>query len=216
MDNQQLLNNVTLQQSLPDEIIKNNELSLNNVILKNNDVVVKYSSDIKRSLKRVRDTDWNNKKKYIRAGIIPFVQQGELRFFAFGIENGVAAIGDFGGHYEKYDRDLLDTSIREYNEESFKVFGELNREMLQDCFVLEGDDTLEILLPVRPPIYQYTQKFHELVGSNINNEVQSVVWLSRRQVLMAIDSQQLAHKEVKIYHMYSRIRDTLHKNRDLI
>ncbi|CAH6418468.1 Hypothetical protein HVR_LOCUS167 [uncultured virus] len=167
------------------------------------------------ALKQVKNIDWNN-RKYIRAGVIPFVQRGEIRFFGFGVENGVAAIGDFGGHYENKDRDLLDTAIREYNEEAFQVFGELNREMLQNCYVLEGNDTLEILLPVRDPFYQYTQKFHELVGSNIEHEVQSIVWLSRRQVLTAIDSQESAYEGTKIYHMYSRIRDTLHKNREFL
>lgn len=166
-------------------------------------------------LKRVYEINWNN-PKYIRAGIIPFVQQGELRFFAFGVENGVAAIGDFGGHREVKDRDALDAAIREYYEEALGVFGDVTRDKLQNYYVLEGNDTVEILLPVPGPFYQYTENFHQLVGNNIDHEIQSIVWLTRRQLLTAIDSQETAYEGTKIYHMYNRIRDTIHKNREFI
>lgn len=169
----------------------------------------------KREIKRVRDVDWTN-PKYIRAGIIPICVQGEIRFFAFGVENGVAAIGDFGGHREKKDRDALDAALREYQEEALEVFGELNRDLVQNYYVLEGADTVEILLPVAPPFYQYTERFHQLVGNNTDHEVQSIIWLSRRQLLTAVDSQESAFSGTKIYHMYNRIRDVIHSNRDLI
>lgn len=168
-----------------------------------------------QKLKRVREVNWND-RKYIRAGIIPVTQQGGVKFFAFGVENGVAAIGDLGGHREKKDMDALDSAIREYQEEGLNVFGEINREMLQEFFVLEGVDTAEILLSVAPPLYQYTEKFHQLVGDNINHEVQSIIWLSRRQLLTAIDSQEASFEGTKIFHLYNRIRDVVHLNRDAI
>lgn len=170
---------------------------------------------MQRSLPRVRDMSWNN-RKYIRAGIIPMIEQNGVRFFAFGVENGVAAIGDFGGHVERHDRDALDAAIREYREESLNVFGEITREMLQDCYVLDGVDTAEILFPVVGPLYQYTKRFNELVGDNLQHEVQSVIWMSRRQLLTALDSQEYAFEGTKIYHMYGKIRDVIHANRDMI
>lgn len=165
--------------------------------------------------KKVSDVNWND-RKFIRAGIIPIIDQGGVRFFGFGVENGVAAIGDFGGHREKIDKDALDSAIREYSEEGLNVFGEFTRDMLQDCYVLEGVDTVEILVPVPGPLYQYTEIFRSMVGDNINHEVQDIIWLSRRQLLTAIDSQELSFDGVKIYHMYNRIRDTVHLNRDFI
>lgn len=165
--------------------------------------------------KRVRDVNWHN-SKFIRAGIIPIVKQGNTTFFGFGVENGIAAIGDFGGHKENTDCDALDAAIREYREESLNAFGEITRDLLQDCYVLEGLDTAEILFPVSGPLYQYTIKFHELVGNNEQHEVQNVIWLSRKQLLIAIDSQETEFLGTKIYHMYTRIRDVIHRNRDLI
>lgn len=165
--------------------------------------------------KRVRDVNWND-PKFIRAGIIPIIDQGSVRFFGFGVENGVAAIGDFGGHKEKIDKDLLDAAIREYSEEALNIFGEITREMLQDYYVIEGVDTVEILIPISGSLYQYTEAFRSLVGDNIFHEVQDLIWLSRRQLLTAIDSQEISFDGVKIYHMYNRIRDTVHLNRDFI
>jgi hypothetical protein len=166
-------------------------------------------------LNRVRDINWND-GKYIRAGIIPVVEQGGVLFFAFGVENGVGAIGDFGGHVEISDKDALDAAIREYQEEALNVFGNIDRDMLQDYYVLDGIDTAEILLPVPQPIYRYTERFHALIGNNTEHEVQSIIWLSRRQLLTAIDSQEVAHEGTKIYHFYNRIKDTIHLNRDMI
>lgn len=166
-------------------------------------------------MKRVQDIDWTD-RKYIRAGVILVVQQGGVRFFGFCVENGVAAIGDFGGHREKTDRDALDAAIREYREESLNVFGELTRDTVQDYYVIEGTDTVEILIPLDPPFYRYTQRFDQILGENPKHEVQSIVWLSRRQLLTAIDSQESAFAGTKIYHMYDRIRNTIHLNREYI
>lgn len=166
-------------------------------------------------LKRVRDIDWKN-PKYIRAGIIPIIDQGNVRFFGFGVENGVAAIGDFGGHKEKKDYDALDSAIREYKEEALNVFGELNREMLQDYYVLDGTDTIEILLPVLGPLTQYNEAFRKLLGNNDQHEIQSIIWFSKHQLLEAVDSQAQVFDGVKIYHMYYRIVDTINLNRSNI
>lgn len=166
-------------------------------------------------MRKVSDIDWKN-PKFIRAGIIPFVEENSVRFFAFSIGNIIADIGDFGGHKEKGDSDALDTAIREYREEALNIFGEITRDMLQDCYALEGSDTVEILLPVTGPFYKYTEKFHNLIGTNTDHEVQSIIWLSRRQLLTAIDSQYEQYMGTKIYHMYDKIQKVICLNREFI
>lgn len=167
-------------------------------------------------LKRVRDINWSD-KKYIRAGFIPIVKQGNILFFGFGVENKVGAIGDFGGHYEPgVDRDVLDAAIREYREEALNVFGEVTRNNLQDYYVLEGTNTVEILLSVPPTIYKYTELFHEMVANIHEHEIQNVIWFSRRQLLTVIDSQEQVFSGSKIYYMLDRIKNTIHMNRDKI
>lgn len=164
---------------------------------------------------KVYDVNWND-PKFIRAGIIPFVEQGGIRFYAFGLENGVAAIGDFGGHIEKWDNDALDAAIREYQEESLNAFGELHRENMMDYDVLIGKDTAEILVPVNGPLHQYNEIFRELLGTNPDHEVQSIIWLSKQQLLTAIDNQQTTYEGTKLFHMYFRICNAIQSNREAI
>jgi hypothetical protein len=163
-------------------------------------------------LRKVKDLDWNN-KKYVRAGIIPYVIQGDIIFYAFGLESGIGAIGDFGGHKEHGDRDFLDAAIREYREEALNIFGDFTRESLQDCFVLDGNNTVEILVRVNGNIYEYTKLFKKMVGDNSDHEVQSIIWLSSNQLINALDSQQKTFDNVKLYHMYNKIHNVLNLNR---
>lgn len=189
---------------------------VDNSSIKNQNITdMQLIGNIKTPIKRVRDINWSD-RKYIRAGIIPIVIQGNIKFFGFGIENKVAAIGDFGGHKENIDNDVLDAALREYREEALNVFGDITRDMVQDFCVLEGIDTVEILVPVPGPIFRYTEIFRSMIGNYANHEVQNIIWLSKKQLLIAIDSQESAFNGIKMYHMYNKIWETIRLNRDII
>jgi len=164
-------------------------------------------------LKRVNETDWND-KKYIRAGIIPYIEEKGIRFYAFGLECSMGTIGDFGGHKEKTDMDALDSALREYVEESLNVFGILTRDKVKDYYVLDGKDTAEILVPVEGSMFKYSNKFKHIIGINPQHEVQNIVWFSRKQLITIINSQQEKYDGIKPYLMYGRIRDTIQMNID--
>lgn len=131
----------------------------------------------------VKNTDWSD-TNIIRAGIIPYIDVGHTRFYGLGIASDVGDLCDFGGHKELIDKDLLDTAIREYEEESFNLFGKLTREMLMNCLVLKGIDTYEILLPVYGNLYNYTLTFQKLVGNNKKHEIQNFIWLTYNQLTL--------------------------------
>lgn len=160
-------------------------------------------------MKRVFDINWKD-PKYIRAGIIPYIDINDTRYFALTLQFPNSDLADFGGTIESWDIDALDAAIREYYEESFGIFGEINRENLQDCYVLDGNDTAEILLPVSGYMYDYNQKFYQILGDNIYHEVQTIIWLNAYQILSGIDSKQ------PLYDYYFRIRDTIVMNRHLL
>lgn len=161
-------------------------------------------------LKKVRNTDWNN-PNHIRAGFIPICFQGGMLFFGLAVDSRNNVLTDFGGHKENFDMDLLDTALREYKEESYEIFGTLSRDSVQNFEVLEGEDTVEILLPVHEPFYHYSSLFAETVKDKKDNESSKIVWLSRRQLLIALESQ-----DDKIWKMYHRIKTTFDLNRNLI
>lgn len=156
--------------------------------------------------------------KYVRAGIIPFIEINGTKFYAFGLEPHIAAIGDFGGHKEDIDNDLLDSAIREYSEEGLDIFGKLNREQLLECEVLDGTNTFEILVPISNDhsLYYYTKEFQKLVLGNYKHEVQNIIWLSSQQLLLAIDNPSFSIGSVKLFHMYEPIYNTLLLNKSMI
>lgn len=159
-------------------------------------------------MKQVKNVDWND-PRLIRSGIIPYyVTNSGIVLYAFGVEEKVAGLCDFGGHKENIDIDCLDSALREYDEECLSIFGRLDRQIVQDCFVLEGIDTNEILVKVSNTIspFSYSYHFYQLIKGNTKHEIQQIIWLTTDQLVFF-----LHHPEIKMFYMYYRIRKTLLK-----
>lgn len=163
----------------------------------------------------VKDVNWSD-PRFIRAGIIPTTVQGGHTFYACSLDNCVGAIGDFGGHVEPTDADALDAALREYSEESLNAFGVFTREQLLECEVLVGTDTVEILVPVPPPMYSYVQTFATRLNGNGGHEVLTVIWLTGAQLVKAVDEPQLTVGNTTVYHMYRRLRAVLDAHRSAL
>lgn len=173
-----------------------------------------YKIHIKTMIK-VKDFNWTN-QKLKRAGIIPYTFHNNIKLFAFGIDGAIASITDFGGHFEKQkDRDRLDTAIREYHEECHDIFGKLDRDMLQNCDVLEGTDTAEILLPVDNKFLDFTKNFSKLPKQS-DEEINNIFWLTKSQLITILDSQHVTSNGTKPFIMYYRILDTLNSYRSIL
>lgn len=154
------------------------------------------------------EIDWND-IKIIRAGVIPVTKIGDTILFAFGLDQKTRGLGDFGGHRELQDSDLLDSALREYHEECFSLFGKISRPQVMDCNVLKGDDTLEILYPVT---YQpdLVNRFLVHIKGDSQHEVQHIVWITRDQLLLILDD------KCQLFSMYYRIKETLLRYREYL
>jgi len=165
-------------------------------------------------MKKVRDIDWKD-AKFIRAGIIPYTIINNIVFFAFALESNLASIADFGGHRESFEKDALDSAIREYAEESLNVFGILNRDIVQDNYVIEGEDTAQILLPISPNnLYNYSISFKNLIKDDIKHEAQNIIWLTKNQLFSIIHLNNT--KNTTFILMYYRIHKVIEKNLKLL
>lgn len=158
----------------------------------------------------VSEINWTKiDKNIIRAGVIPYTHHDGVTYFAFGVDSNNCSWVDFGGHKEVYDNDLLDTVIREYLEESYKVFGPLTRKNLQPHFVMDGPESVEILVPVAPPFHNYVKNFNNLVTPD--NEISTIIWLNRQQLLTILKDPLVFLNENVSYPMYFRVYDCLKK-----
>ncbi len=141
-----------------------------------------------------------------RAGIIPYCIKDEIKYFCFGVEDGVGALADFGGQVDPADRNLLDTAVREFTEETAGVFGEIDRDRLNSSTCLMGALTVDILYEVDAKMSSYNLAFENAV-KNGDTEVIRFVWLSKTQVLNYIKMSKMRQKGVNMYHMYDKISD---------
>jgi hypothetical protein len=92
-------------------------------------------------------------------------------------------LADFGGGREKYDADLLDTAIREYYEECYGCFGQVDRYTLASCPVLLGVDSVEILMESQVHPSAVDSVFHEKAIADPRREVSDIVWLFETDLL---------------------------------
>lgn len=167
---------------------------------------------------KVREINLND-NRYIRGGIIPITTVNDINFYGFGMNNRNSDICDFGGHKETMDNDILDAAIREYREESLNVFGEISRDTLYDCYVLEGNDTVEILYPIRGNFIEYTKEFNSYIKNVPDHEVQSIIWLTYKQMFHIIDNEKGetgTFAGVNIFKFYNRIAACLNLYRNII
>lgn len=151
-----------------------------------------------------------------RAGVIPFtIFEGDL-WFVFGCDTRSGDICDFGGSSDmKYDKDLVDTAVREYLEESYNAGNiDLDRKSMDDCYAIidngHGAMTMEIFCPIRGPLEDVFRNFHvsrQLDGPD--REIEDIVLLSYDQV------QKIINKPDKI-PVYQKLGAFLRKNLDFL
>jgi hypothetical protein len=176
-----------------------------------------YSSSPHRAEFDVRDIgqinygwqiDWAN-REYVRGGVIPFTEINGNRFYAFGLDSAAGTICDFGGSREIADLDILDTALREFEEESLGVFGRPTREQIQDRQVLLTESMVLILLPVKSSMTQYSIAFARTVLTVREPEIRTIVWLSRAQLVSALKAQHSRGTRIIQHDLDSSLTDRI-------
>ncbi len=91
--------------------------------------------------------------RLLRGGIIPYIttEIGGLSqtFYCLGLDYSSGNITDFAGKREAKDRSIIDTSIREFQEETLRVFGPIYREDLieRGATAISDHQSVTILVP---------------------------------------------------------------------
>lgn len=69
--------------------------------------------------------------KLKRGGIIPMIKRGGYTFYGLGLDQSSGDITEFAGGREGKDKDMLETALREFEEETFGIFN-ITREMVEE------------------------------------------------------------------------------------
>lgn len=164
---------------------------------------------------RVYDVDWYRLTQK-RAGIIPYMKISGTLIFGFGVDSGLSSIIDFGGCRKKYDVDLIDTAINEFITKSMSVFGHITRDDVQNCHCIWNTDTIEIFVPVSCDPLTITGHFHKMVGDNSSLECQNIIWVTRAQLIKALQEQHTQYMGVNLFLMHDCIHSVLSQHQNEI
>jgi 8-oxo-dGTP pyrophosphatase MutT (NUDIX family) len=128
----------------------------------------------------VRDINWAD-PLIDRAGIIPFVHSNGHDLIGIAVTANTAALSFLGGNFDATkDYDLLDTAVREYNEEVGTNCVHITVNDVLDLFAVRSSSTIQIFFPLkmRPSL-----KFVP------TDEVELLLWVTPEQLHAMIDTQ---------------------------
>jgi len=158
-----------------------------------------------------------------RAGVIPYVKIKNKVFFLFGLGEGVASISDFGGTRSKKDKDIIDTALREFREETFEIIGKLDRSHLLHSHHIVGETGYHqgergILFFVRyRSDFPFCAKMKEFKERNVpGDETRGLIVLSREQLVLALNKPEERLQSSKIFHFHPKVRNILLSGKDII
>lgn len=145
-----------------------------------------------------------------RAGIIPYRidQSGQVQLMC-GVHNdpndehGSGDITDFGGHVELDDGDSIDTAIREFNQETFGVFGRLKREQIGRSIAVYRKDLLVVFVRLDYNPTRIIELFEERKRGKKRLEIRGLVEFNKFDFLQMVKQ---PPNEVHQYTMFELIR----------
>ncbi|CAH6420923.1 Hypothetical protein HVR_LOCUS1323 [uncultured virus] len=113
---------------------------------------------------RVVDIDWSN-KDIDRVGVIPIILEFGKRWIGLEVNRITSNITTIGGRFEPKDHDLLDTAVREYNEEVGSNMKHITVEILQTCYAFRSKSSISIFLPLmkRPDKIVPTEELYDML-----------------------------------------------------
>lgn len=158
--------------------------------IKNIDV---YTSQIK-NVKMIMETP-------SRSGVIIYTHFKGKTYFCLGIDSNFGDLTDFGGGMKKNET-FINCGLRELEEESKGVFGEIKEEEIQSNMGVYSKNMMIMF------IYRNVDMVKTKKDFKSNNEVSNIEWIETKDFIDIISG--------KGKRMYSRVRRVLQKVTDII
>lgn len=151
-----------------------------------------------------------------RAGILFYTIMGGKIWFCFGRDERTGELTDFGGG-RKLKETSFECAIREANEESRYIFGEIKLPMIVDCRCLYNKNMLMVLCPIdyEESLFEVTnERFDKCLCLKKNEkkrschyEMSSITWISIDDLFLHFDNSSSTVQGMK--PIYSRVRQFL-------
>ena len=135
---------------------------------KNNGVVIKM----------VKDIDWSSIRP-LRAGIIVYrINDNNELVFSLGVDSQYGEITDYGGGVSYVrDKTAVRGALREFDEESLGVFGEITSANLHTCWAIYNSELVIIFLKMTIDVDRILVQFRSKVANRYRSEICDIVFL---------------------------------------
>lgn len=140
------------------------------------------------NLSRVRDINWAD-PTINRAGILPIYVEDNKIWIGLGISTFSTNINTIGGSYENKDYDLLETAVREYNEEVGSNMKHITSESLYNYYAVKSEYEIIILQVVSG---NHNFKFTK------TEELYDILWVTPYQLKLIHDLSETLIPKTKI------------------
>lgn len=136
-----------------------------------------------------------------RSGVIIYTHFKGKTYFCLGIDSNFGDLTDFGGGMKKNET-FINCGLRELEEESKGVFGEIKEEEIQSNMGVYSKNMMIMF------IYRNVDMIKTKKDFKSNNEVSNIEWIETKDFIDIISG--------KGKRMYSRVRRVLQKVTDII
>jgi len=151
-----------------------------------------------------------------RAGIIPYIKYNRQTLFLFGISEIHAYISDFGGTRDKKDIDVIETALREYNEETFGCLRDLTREEVSKSNYIigptgyHGDEMCVLFLVPFPKDIPLFGKMSEFRDRSVpGDEIKGLIVLNTRQLVMGLRNGEERVDGTRLFFFHPKVKPIL-------
>lgn len=156
-------------------------------------------------------------ESHVRSGAIIYTHFKGETYFCMGIDSSYGDLTDFAGGVKKTDESVLHGGLRELQEESLGIFGDLKVEDISESLAFYCSNMLIMFIRLNIDIEKTKEDFkiqvknksqNNVVGEFTSLEVSEIYWLKKEEFLDSILG--------KGKRMYSRVRKILSKVTEII
>lgn len=150
---------------------------------------------------------------YYRSSIVFYKYINDTKYFCLGVEPNICMLTDFGGHVDPDDETIFDTAIREYNEETSGIFGEINKDILESSDFVDINSTLTFFVDIdRLSTYDMSvyRSIFRSYPNELKKEIIDLVWFTEKQLhLMLHNPDYCLYGHTKLNIFYKPLYNSL-------
>jgi hypothetical protein len=158
---------------------------------------------------RIKNIDWNLQKQR-RSGVVVYTtykKENSLKpelMFLLGIDTQSGNITDFGGGIKSRRESPLKGGLREFQEESLGIFGNIIENELDEQIVIYTDQNMIIFIHIDFDIDDTMLEFNKRVSIIKDVEVNSIILMTEIQFVTLLEGSTLNNRI-----MYTKVREIL-------